>query len=318
MKLLAKKIPRIIFWTLVSIFLLYTIAGFFIVPMIIKSEAIDYIKDEFQRNAEIESVSFNPFTFSLSVEGFKLYEKEKSDVFISFKKFFIDIRLLPLISKEIYFQEITLTEPDGNVIRFNEEEFNFSDMMKSETEPTSDSVKTNEEDEPWEIFIQKFELQRLRLLVSDRAVNPPGETRIDSFSVTVTNLRFNSSDTSDFYLTSNLRYGGSFSLSGNFSMTPLKADLNFNLDQANMKPLAPYIAQIAYLRLDDGQLSLDGKIKLNEPDPSKKMEISFEANTKITDLKLYDTKTNERFLEWKSLAISGYFRSARTIASKHK
>ena len=304
MKLLTKKIPRIIFWTLVSIFLLYTIAGFFIVPMIIKSEAVDYIKEEFQRDAEIESVSFNPFTFSLSVEGFKLYEKEKSDVFISFKKFFIDIRLLPLISKEIYFQEITLTEPDGNVIRFNEEEFNFSDMMKSETEPTSDSVKTNEEDEPWEIFIQKFELQRLRLLVSDRAVNPPGETRIDSFSVTVTNLRFNSSDTSDFYLTSNLRYGGSFSLSGNFSMTPLKADLNFALDQANMKPLAPYIAQIAYLRLDDGKLSLDGKIKLNEPDPSKKMEISFEANTKITDLKLYDTKTNERFLEWKSLAIS--------------
>jgi len=76
-----------------------------------------------------------------------------------------------LISKEIYFQEITLTEPDGNVIRFNEEDFNFSDMMKSETEPTSDSVKTNEEDEPWEIFIQKFELKRLRLLVSDRAVN---------------------------------------------------------------------------------------------------------------------------------------------------
>jgi len=177
--------------------------------------------------------------------------------------------------------------------------------MKSETEPTSDSVKTNEEDEPWEIFIQKFELQRLHLLVSDRAVSPPGETRIDSFSVTVTNLRFNSSDTSDFYLTSNLRYGGSFSLRGNFSMTPLKADLNFVLDQANMKPLAPYIAQFAYLRLDDGKLSIDGRIILNEPDPSQKMEISFEANTKLTDLKLFDTKINERFLEWKSLAISG-------------
>jgi hypothetical protein len=87
--------------------------------------------------------------------------------------------------------------------------------------------------------------------------------------------------------------------------SPIKADLNFALDQANMKPLAPYIAQFAYLRLDDGKLSIDGRIKLNEPDPSKKMEISFEANTKIDDLKLYDTKTNERFLEWKSLAISG-------------
>jgi len=128
-----KNIPRIIFWTLVSIFLLYTIAGFFIVPMIIKSEAVDYIKEDYKRVAEIESVSFNPFTFSLSVEGFKLYEKEKEGVFFSFKEFFINISLLPLLSKELDFEEIRLTAPNGNIIRLNEEEFNFSDLMKSTT-----------------------------------------------------------------------------------------------------------------------------------------------------------------------------------------
>jgi hypothetical protein len=305
MKILTKKIPRIILWTIVSIFLLYTIAGFFIVPMIIKSEAVDYVKKEFKRDAEIESVSFNPFSFKLSVEGFKLYEKEKEGTFFSFKEFFINVSLLPLLSKEVDFEEIRLTEPDGNIIRYNEEEFNFSDLMKAATERKTDSVKVEEEeDEPWEILIQKFELQRLHLLITDKAVSPPAETRVDSFSIAVTNLRFNSSDTSDFYLTTNLRHGGSFSLNGNFSMTPLKADLNFTLDQANLKPLAPYVAQFAYLRLDDGLLSIDGSIKIDEPDPTKKMDISFEANTSITNFILYDTKHDERFLEWNSLKVS--------------
>lgn len=302
MKLYTKKISRIIFWTLVTIFILYTIAGFLIVPMVVKSEAVDYIKKEFKREAEIESVSFNPFTFTLSVGEFKLYEKEKEGIFFSFKEFFINISLLPLLSKEVDFEEIRLTEPSGNIIRLNEEDFNFSDLIKSSSDQPTDT--SSAKDEPWEIFIQKFELQRLHLLISDRAVIPAAETRVDSFSITVTNLRLNSADTSSFSLTSNLRHGGSFSLSGNFSMTPLKADLDFNLNKANLKPLAPYVAQFAYLRLDDGLLSIDGSIRIDEPDPSEKMDISFIANTSITDFILYDTKHDERFLEWKALKVS--------------
>ncbi len=303
-KTLLSRIIRIAFIVIVLMLLIYTIAGFFIVPMVVKSEARDYIKEEFKRDAEIKSVSFNPFTFTLSVEGFKLFEKDKEGTFFSFKEFFINISILPLLSKEVDFEEIRLTEPDGNIIRYNEEEFNFSDLMKAANEQKTDSVKIEEEEEPWEIFIQKFELERLHLLISDRAVSPPGETRIDSFSVTVTNLRFNSSDTSDFYLTSNLRHGGSFSLSGNFSMTPLKADLKFTLEQANLKPLAPYLAQFADLRLDDGLLSIDANIKIDEPNPSEKMDVSFSANTSITNFILYDTKHDERFLEWNSLTVT--------------
>ena len=303
MKLFTKKIPRIIFWTLSSLFVLYTVIGFFIVPMIIKSQAIDYIKEKYKRDVEIESVSFNPFTFSLSVEGFRLYEKDKKEIFISFKEFFINFSLLPVINKELDFEEIRLTEPDGNIVRLSEEEFNFSDLMENLTQQKADSTVTVE-DEPWEILIRRFELERLHLLITDRAVNPPAETKIDSFSVTVTDLHLNSADTSGFHLISDLPRGGTFALSGDFSMTPLKADLKFSFNNASLASLDPYLTQFAYLKLNDGKLSIDGRLKLDEPSVSEKMQVSFEANTKITDLKLYDTKNDERFLEWKELNVS--------------
>jgi len=301
---LINKVFRIVLITVGILFLLYTTVGFFIIPMIVKSVAVDYVKEELKRDAEIESVSFNPFTISLSVEGFKLYDKDKQSVFFSFKEFFINVSLWPLLSKKVDIQEVALREPDGNIIRYNEKEFNFSDLIKAATEQKTDSVITEEEDEPWEIFIQKFELQRLHFLITDKAVNPPAETRIDSFSVTVKNLRFNSSDTSDFYLTSILTHGGDFLLSGNFSMTPLKADLEFSINQASLKPFAPYITQFAYLKLDDGLFSIEGKIRIDKPDPSEKMDISFEANTSMTNFILYDTKHDERFIEWNSLVVS--------------
>jgi len=301
---LINKVFRIVLITVGILFLLYTIVGFFIIPMIVKSVAVDYVKEELKRDAEIESVSFNPFTISLSVEGFKLYDKDKQSVFFSFKEFFINVSLWPLLSKKVDIQEVALREPDGNIIRYNEKEFNFSDLIKAATEQKTDSVITEEEDEPWKIFIQKFELQRLHFLITDKAVNPPAETRIDSFSVTVKNLRFNSSDTSDFYLTSILTHGGDFLLSGNFSMTPLKADLEFSINQASLKPFAPYITQFAYLKLDDGLFSIEGKIRIDKPDPSEKMDISFEANTSMTNFILYDTKHDERFIEWNSLVVS--------------
>lgn len=270
--------------------------------MVVKSKTIDYIKVELNREAEIESASFNPFTFSLSIEGFRLYEEDKKEIFISFKEFFINFSLLPIINRELDFQEIKLIEPNGNIIRLNEEEFNFSDLMEHLMQQETDSIST--EEEPWEIIIRRFDLERLHLLITDQAVSPPAETKIDSFSVTVTDLRLNSADTSGFHLTSSFTHGGSFSLGGKFSMTPLKADIEFTLDDASLIPLSPYVSQFAYLRLDDGKLSIDGSLKLDESSPSEKMQISFNANTRLEDFKLYDTKNDERFLEWKKLNIS--------------
>jgi hypothetical protein len=314
MKLLIKTVPRIILLIAVLLFAAYTVFGFFILPNIIKSEAVDYIKKEFNRDTEIGSVTFNPFTFKLGIYNFILFEKEKKERFISFNEFRIDISLLPLISKEIDIEEIVLTGPAGNVIRLSDSLFNFSDMIKESHKPGTTKESSGPvrpggpaggENDEWEIYIRKFELTRLSLLFSDRTVSPPGETRIDSFSVTVTNLHFNSSDTSDFDLSSKLRRGGTFSLSGNFSMNPLKANLKYKFDSASLIPFTPYISDFSYLRLDGGKLNLDGTLVMDGSEASKPIKIDFEANSSITDLKLFDTRLNERFLEWSTLSLSG-------------
>jgi hypothetical protein len=69
-------------------------------------------------------------------------------------------------------------------------------------------------------------------------------------------------------------------------------------------PLSPYISEFAYLRLDDGRLTIDGNLKLEEISVSEKMQVSFNANTKLENLKIYDTKNDERFLEWGTLSVS--------------
>ena len=56
-------------------------------------------------------------------------KKKKTESFFHSGNSIIDFSLLPLINKELDFEAIRLTEPDGNIIRFSQEEFNFSDLL---------------------------------------------------------------------------------------------------------------------------------------------------------------------------------------------
>ena len=58
-------------WLLFAV-VLYTVAGFFVAPRIIRNQALSQIQLNLGRDAEIEKVRLNPYTLSMAVEGFVL------------------------------------------------------------------------------------------------------------------------------------------------------------------------------------------------------------------------------------------------------
>ncbi|RKZ07832.1 hypothetical protein DRQ32_09705, partial [bacterium] len=59
------------FWFVIAI-LTYTLVGFFVVPRIIRQQALAQIELSLGRIAVIESVRVNPYRLSMSVSGFSL------------------------------------------------------------------------------------------------------------------------------------------------------------------------------------------------------------------------------------------------------
>ena len=312
--------------------LLYTFLGFVIVPYVAKNEAVNFIKEQYKRDAKIEAVSFNPYTFTFSVKGFSLYDKDKS-LFLSWNDFLIDLNILPLFSSKIELDKIFISNPKVIIKKLNDNEFNFSDLIdqqqKTKTkkvnsidEPRSIDIKystiglefinsvqlknKNHKKDQWDFIINKFDVKNLDLTFEDRSLDSQKvKIIIDGANLTINKLRPMSRDASTFSLNFKMHEGGRASVNGKFTLEPISADFKLKLDKLNFKQTGPYLAEFAYLRLDDGKLNIDGFFKFKIGKENEMPDISFNGTAGVDDLVLYDTKVQERFLEWNSLTTTG-------------
>ena len=337
--LLRKIIKNPVSW-LAFVVLLYTFLGFVIVPYVAKIQAVNFIKEQYKRDAKIEAVSFNPYTFTFSVKGFSLYDKDKK-LFLSWNDFFVDLNVLPLFSSKIEFDKISISTPKVFIKKISSTEFNFSDLMgqKQKTkikkadsidEPKSIDIKyssigleiinavqsknQNQKNDNWDFIINKFDVTSLYLTFEDRSLDSQKvKINIDDANLTIHKLHPMSKDASTFSLNFKMRDGGKASAKGKFTLEPISADVKLNVDKLNFKQTSPYLAEFAYLRLDDGKLNVDGYLKFKLGKENEMPDVSFNGTAGVDDLVLYDTKVQERFLEWSSLTTTGITAQTKPI-----
>ncbi|VAX16036.1 hypothetical protein MNBD_IGNAVI01-2004 [hydrothermal vent metagenome] len=292
-----KLLKSPLFWV-AAIFILYMFVGFIVIPFIIRGQAIDFIKEEYNRDAKIETVSFNPFTFTLSIEGFLLNEKDRG-VFLKWGDFYVNLNLFPLFSKDIDIEELQLLYPEIQIIK-KREKFNFSDLITQE-EDEADSLK---EEFCWGILIRNLKIRKLNVLVQDKSVEPMAEVHIDSIDVLLTNIHPFTSDTTEFKVDFEIREGGKGFVSGIFTQIPMMTEFTFDMDSVAIIETQPYLSKFAYLRIDDGAINLKGTVKLIMPE-NENTVASYIGTIGLNDLNVFDTKKEEKFLAWDKLENRG-------------
>src|SRR5689334_10440025 len=64
--------------TALALLLLYTLAGFFLVPHVIKAHVIPAVSEQLGRPVSVKEVEFNPFALSLRMADFEIQEKDQT------------------------------------------------------------------------------------------------------------------------------------------------------------------------------------------------------------------------------------------------
>ncbi|HSR17543.1 MAG TPA: DUF748 domain-containing protein, partial [Ignavibacteriaceae bacterium] len=238
--------------------------------------------------------------------------------------------IFPLFGKKIDLEELRLTKPKIIIKKLSETEFNFSDLIEQQPKTknkknsgdknTSDlsysalgiyikniiqSKKQNAEKDQWDFFINRLAVASSNLIFEDRSLDTLARFNINPANLTINNLHPMSRDTSTLSLNFKLSDGGDASAKGKITLEPFSADINLKVNKMNFKQAKPYLEQFAYLRLNNGKLNIDGILKFKMTDENKMPDVSFKGIGGIDDLDLYDTKENERFLEWGSLTTTG-------------
>ncbi|HLO26386.1 MAG TPA: DUF748 domain-containing protein, partial [Geobacteraceae bacterium] len=119
-------------WVLGSVIFLLVLAGFiaFILPGIVRTQAITRIEAATGRKISIDKVALNPFTLAAEVKGVRLAEKEGKATFVSFSSVRVSIspasiwRAAPIIS------EARIVAPYIHLVRTAANTYNFSDLLE--------------------------------------------------------------------------------------------------------------------------------------------------------------------------------------------
>jgi hypothetical protein len=125
---------------LVAAFAVYSLAGFFLVPYLIKTVVADKLAASLHRPTSIEKAYFNPYSFSLSVLGFKVMEPKGAEVFASFGELKVNLQGRSLIKGGLTVKELLLDKPYVRAVHNKDRSYNFSDLI-SRKAPAADEEK---------------------------------------------------------------------------------------------------------------------------------------------------------------------------------
>lgn len=154
-----------------SIFVFYAVLGFIIIPLTAKYMAPKKIKEIINRDVEIEKIRFNPFAFSLKIEKFKIYTKDKENIFAGFDKFYVNIGFLSSIFKlSPVISEIYLNSPEFYVEKGKNNQFNFSDLIPPKKEEVEKAEK-KQNDKNFGFLATDLKIDNAGLIFVDKPFN---------------------------------------------------------------------------------------------------------------------------------------------------
>ncbi len=112
------------------------IAGFFVLPPIVKPMILEKLTGALHREVSLESVRINPYTLSVNLKGFVVKEKDGKANFISFDDLYLNAELIQsILQRAAVVREIRFTNPYIHIARNADESYNFSDLLPKEEKP---------------------------------------------------------------------------------------------------------------------------------------------------------------------------------------
>jgi uncharacterized protein involved in outer membrane biogenesis len=126
--------------------ILYTIAGFWILPPIAKSLLEKNLSAKLHRKVSIERIRINPYELSFSVRGLSIGEVDSPDNFLAFDELYGVLQGGSLVERALILREVRLSNPYVNISRAKDGRFNFSDLIEDgtsapQTTPTPSYLK---------------------------------------------------------------------------------------------------------------------------------------------------------------------------------
>ncbi len=274
------KIKRWIKFLLIGLVVFVAIT-FLVLPPIAKSYIQKHSKEWFGRSVSLEAVKFNIFNGSVTLKGFRLYEKDDTSVFVSFESLYVNSALLKCVYGNYELTEITLLKPFISVIQQGDS-FNYTDLEKRFTAGDPDSAQSETDDEPVKFWLRNMSIGEG--VISYRNLDVNSDIRLEN--IIVQSPLFAWDDPQQHYdFRLELNHGGKAAGTFDMNLESLGYKTSYTLDSLNLDILLPYVKDYMQVGSFKGLLTSHQTISGNFNKPEA---IATKGELRLNDFALTD------------------------------
>jgi len=293
--------------SLLICFILYTILGFLVVPLVLKTILADKFSQSLQQVVSIEKLRMNPYVLSVSIENLVIKEKEGAEQFASFGKFYVNLQSKSLFKKAFIFKELLIEEPFIHIKRNQEGTVNLLSLVSAiEKKKDAQGTEVSKEKSKAAIPIIQFDsidISKGRMIFSDASLNSvkhPVSIKIQNLNLTGKNISTAPNSRGDIILTFEDEPGGTVSAKGPLSIIPIFADLQVAVTNYHILPFKAHILDTVKVIVEDGKIATKGNIVINESAEGK-LTATYKGMAAVSDFSSVNEVTKGQFLKVKTL-----------------
>lgn len=255
------------FW-LIIFMLLYTLAGFFLAPAVIKKVAISWFQDDLGRSAQIEKVKVNPFVLSLEVQGFQVNDKDEIKL-MAFDDFYANYQLSSLFKWAFVFKQVRLDAPYLYFERFKtgdtRVEHLLADLEVAFPPDPDESSKAQNASAP-RLLIENLRINNGRVMAKDNVPDSVVELDMTPINIHVQALNTLPDVLGQQSVEVVLPNDGRLTWSGSLKLVPFHSEGELTLKKLRFDRSIAYLKSILPLEAVDGVLSSRFKYRMGLDD----------------------------------------------------
>ena len=254
---------RYIALIVLAVLIVIVIAALKLGPGIAKDYVVAHSEELIGRKMKIENVEFSPFSFTVTVDDFAIFEPDGTTPFVAFEKFRININPTRLIKKEISVSEIYLKGLYTRVTQKGDQ-FNFSDILdkfvpdsaKADSSVKADSAQALNLDPTeslggFSVAIENITLEKGNIIYEDLKVG--SKIHLQDFSVEIPAVYFSNKNT-DIGVNLKFANGGDLGVNVQFNMKSQDFGVNVTLNKLALSVAKPYLKDFIQFKDFEGLL----------------------------------------------------------------
>jgi Domain of Unknown Function (DUF748) len=211
-------------WIPLTLYAVYAVFGFLILPGILRGQIVDGIRKNLGREAALTRVRVNPIMLSLTLEGFDLKDADGTS-FVAFDRFHADFQLSSLVRWALTFRVLALDGPRIHARLMPDGTMNFDDLIPKE------------EGKPPRLVIGSFQIHRGSVQVSNRMASHPEEATLTPIDLTLENFTTIPQKEGLYHITATDPGGGAWEWTGDLTFEPLHSAGVLDIAGSRLRPL---------------------------------------------------------------------------------